>query len=112
MEAHVFDLESPQNQAKLQAVEQLNKLAAGLGIPMTHLALAFVRSHPAVSAVLIGPRTPEQLNDLLAGADVTLDDDALDRIDAIVAPGSDLNPADNYDAVIPAIADSRLRRRR
>lgn len=112
MEAHVFDLESPENQAKLRAVEQLRDVADGMGVPMTHLALAFVRSHPAVSAVLIGPRTPEQLDDLLAAADVTLDDAVLDRIDEIVAPGSDINPADNYDALIPAITDKRLRRRR
>jgi aryl-alcohol dehydrogenase (NADP+) len=111
METHVFTLDSPENQAKLRAVEQLRDVADGLGIPMTHLALAFVRSHPAVSAVLIGPRTPGQLDDLLAGADVTLDDAVLDRIDEIVVPGSDLNPADNYDAVIPAMADKRLRRR-
>ncbi len=81
-----------------------------MGVPMTHLALAFVRSHPAVSTVLIGPRTSEQLDDLLAGADVTLGDDVLDRIDEIVAPGTDLNPADNYDAAVPALADRRLRR--
>lgn len=111
METHVFDLETPQNQAKLHAVEQLREVAGGMGVPMTHLALAFVRSHPAVSAALIGPRTPEQLDDLLAGADVILDDAVLDRIDEIVAPGSDLNPADNYDAAIPAIAHKRLRRR-
>lgn len=77
---------------------------------MTHLALGFVRSHPAVSTVLIG-RTPEQLEDLLAGAEVTLDHVVLDRIDEIVEPGSDINPADNYDAAIPALSDKRLRRR-
>jgi hypothetical protein len=64
-----------------------------------------------VSAVIIGPRTPDQLEDLLAGADAALDDEALDRIGEIVPPGTDLNPADNFDAVIPAIADKRLRRR-
>ncbi|MEO3861716.1 aldo/keto reductase [Acrocarpospora sp. B8E8] len=111
METHVFDLDSTANQAKVTAVTQLRELADGLGIPMTHLALAFVRAHPAVSAALIGPRTPEQLHDLLAAADITLDDAALDRIDEIVAPGEDINPADNYDAAIPAIADKRLRRR-
>lgn len=111
LEAHVFDLDTPENQAKLRAVEQLRELADGLGMPMTHLALAFVRSHPAVSAVLIGPRTPEQLEDLLGSADVTLDNAALDRIDEIVAPGSDVNPADNFDAAIPAMANKHLRRR-
>lgn len=111
METHVFDPASTANQAKATAVAQLRDLAASLDIPMTHLALAFARSHPAVSAVLIGPRTPEQLDDLLAAADVTIGDAALDRIDEIVAPGEDINPADNYDAVIPAIADKQLRRR-
>jgi aryl-alcohol dehydrogenase-like predicted oxidoreductase len=110
-ETHAFDLDNAANQAKATAVAQLRELADSLGIPMTHLALAFARSHPAVRAVLIGPRTPEQLDDLLAAADVTIDGAALDRIDEIVAPGEDINPADNFDAVIPAIADKHLRRR-
>jgi aryl-alcohol dehydrogenase-like predicted oxidoreductase len=111
MEAHAFNLDAPANQAKLHAVAQLREVAGARGVPLTHLALAFARSHPAVSAVIIGPRTPDQLEDLLAGADAALDDEALDRIDEIVPPGTDLNPADNFDAVIPAIADKRLRRR-
>ncbi|WP_439663540.1 aldo/keto reductase [Lentzea sp. HUAS TT2] len=111
MEKHVFDLASPANQAKVLAARRLRELADEMGVPMTHLALGFVRSHPAVSAVLIGPRTPEQLDDLLLSADVVLDDAVLDRIDEIVEPGNDINPADNFDAVIPAIADKRLRRR-
>jgi aryl-alcohol dehydrogenase-like predicted oxidoreductase len=111
IEAHAFDLESPENQAKLRAVDELREVANGMGVPMTHLALAFVRSHPAVSSALIGPRTPEQLDDLLAAGDVKLDEAVLDRIDEIVAPGADLNPADNFDIAIPGIADKRLRRR-
>jgi hypothetical protein len=80
-------------------------------MPLTHLATAFVRSHPAVTSVLIGPRTPEQLADLLAGADVELSDDVLDRIDEIVPPGAELNAADNYLTVPRVIEDKRLRRR-
>ena len=64
----MFDLSVPANQAKTTAVDQLTKLAAEAGMPLPHLATAFVRSHPAVTSVLIGPRTPEQLTDLLAGA--------------------------------------------
>jgi aryl-alcohol dehydrogenase (NADP+) len=64
-----------------------------------------------VTSVIIGPRTPEQLEDLLAGADVVLSAEVLDRIDEIVPPGSELNPDDNYLASSPALADSRLRRR-
>lgn len=36
------------------------------------------------------------LDDLLAGAGVELSDDVLDQIDAIVPPGTEVNPADNY----------------
>ncbi len=64
-----------------------------------------------MTSVLIGPRRPEQLDDLLAGADVTLSGDVLDRIDEIVPPGTEINPADNYLAAHPALADKRLRRR-
>jgi aryl-alcohol dehydrogenase-like predicted oxidoreductase len=75
------------------------------------MATALVRAHPGVTSVIIGPRTPEQLDDLLAGSDVGLTDEWLDRIDESAPPGSELNPDDNYLASSPALADSRLRRR-
>ena len=64
---------------------------------------AFVRSHPAVTSVIIGPRTPEQLEDLIAGADVELSPEVLDRIDEIVAPETEPNPTDRYVPVPLAI---------
>jgi aryl-alcohol dehydrogenase-like predicted oxidoreductase len=106
-----FDLDSPGNQAKLRALDRLRSLADEAGVPLAHLALGFVRSHPAVACVLIGPRTPQHLDGLLEAVDVTLGDDVLDQIDEIVAPGTELNPADNYRADPPAIIDPRLRRR-
>ena len=109
--ARAFDISVQANQAKLKAVEPLSTLAAEAGMPITHLATAFVRAHPAVTSVIIGPRTPEQLDDLLAGSDVVLTDEVLDRIDEIVAPGTELNPADHYVPTPLAIEDKRLRRR-
>jgi aryl-alcohol dehydrogenase-like predicted oxidoreductase len=109
--AAMFDLSIPANRARLDAVEELTKLAGEAGLPLTHLATAFVRAHPAVTSVLIGPRKPEHLRDLLAGAEVELSEDVLDRIDEIVPPGTEINPADNYNAAPPAIGDKRLRRR-
>jgi aryl-alcohol dehydrogenase-like predicted oxidoreductase len=106
----MFDLTVPGNRAKLEAVEQLTKLATEAGLPLTHLATAFVRSHPAVTSVLIGPRKPEHLANLLAGAEVELSEDVLDRIDGIVPPGTNLRQDDIY-YVPPALADKRLRRR-
>jgi aryl-alcohol dehydrogenase-like predicted oxidoreductase len=104
-----FDLSVPANRAKLAAVEQLTKLAADAGLPLGHMATAFILAHPAVTSVLTGPRTMSHLQAALAGADTRLDDDVLDRIDEIVAPGTEINPADNY-YTNPAL-DKRLRRR-
>ena len=77
---------------------------------MTHLAMAFAVSHPAVMSALIGPRTMSHLDDLLAGMDVTLGDDILDRIDEIVPPGTDIGTLDQA-YVPPAIEIPSLRRR-
>ncbi len=72
----------------------LSAIAAEAGVSLTHLALAWATEHPAVTSALIGPRTEEQLDDLLGACDVVLGADILDAIDGIVAPGIDLNPAD------------------
>jgi aryl-alcohol dehydrogenase-like predicted oxidoreductase len=89
-----FDPALPGNVAKLNAVEELVKIAADAGCSLTHLALAFAIAHPAVTSAIIGPRTMDQLTDLLAGAGTALDDEVLDRIDQVVPPGVTLNPAD------------------
>jgi aryl-alcohol dehydrogenase-like predicted oxidoreductase len=89
-----FDPSLPANQHKLDLVDQLETVAADAGVSLTHLALAFVVSHPAVTAAIIGPRTMDQLQDLIAGCEVTLDDATLDRLDEIVPPGTTLNQAD------------------
>ncbi|MGW1374060.1 aldo/keto reductase [Streptomyces sp. NPDC002446] len=110
IESHKFDLSIPENARKAEAVAALGEVAAEAGLTLPHLATAFVRSHPAVTSVIIGPRTLPQLDGLLEGSEVTLTADILDRIDTIVPPGTDLNRADSY-YVPPAIADASLRRR-
>jgi aryl-alcohol dehydrogenase-like predicted oxidoreductase len=89
-----YDLSIPANQRKLDVVEELARLAEDAGLSLIHLAIAFVIRHPAVAAAIIGPRTMEQLESQLGAAEVTLDDAVLDRIDEIVAPGTNVNPAD------------------
>jgi aryl-alcohol dehydrogenase-like predicted oxidoreductase len=98
------------DERKLDVVEQLIPLAHQAGLPMTHLAMAFAIAHPGVTSAIIGPRTMEQLDDLLAGADVTLDDEVLDRIDEIVPPGTDAGPND-VAYTPPAVSSVSLRRR-
>jgi aryl-alcohol dehydrogenase-like predicted oxidoreductase len=99
----------PGNQRKLEAADALAQLADEAGLSPIHLALAFVIRHPAVTAAIIGPRTIEHLDSQLGAADVSLSDDVLDRIDAIVPPGVNVNPADGgWDN--PALAPSARRR--
>ena len=105
-----FDQALPGNQTKLAAVEELIKIAADAGCSLTHLAMAFVVGNPAVTSAIIGPRTMDQLTDLLAGASVTLEDDVLDRIDQIVPPGVNLNPSDGGFQP-PVLAEAATRRR-
>jgi aryl-alcohol dehydrogenase-like predicted oxidoreductase len=106
-----YDMTLPANQRKFDAADRLGRLADEAGIPLIHLALAFVLRHPGVTSAIIGPRTMEQLESQLGARDVVLDDDVLDRIDHIVPPGQNLNPAD-AGWQDPALSTPALRRRR
>jgi aryl-alcohol dehydrogenase-like predicted oxidoreductase len=107
--AERFDMSLPANQRKLEAVDQLASVASDAGVTMIQLAIGFAVNHPAITAAIIGPRTMEQLEGQLAAADVTLDDEVLDRIDEIVPPGTTINPADNsFDN--PALKPAARRR--
>lgn len=104
-----YDFDKPDNQRKLELVEELEKVAADTGCSLTHLAEAWVLEHPAVTSAIIGPRTMEQLQDLLAGSDVRLDAATLDRVDELVPPGVNLSYVDaGYQA--PELAPDRRRR--
>jgi aryl-alcohol dehydrogenase-like predicted oxidoreductase len=97
--------------ASLDKVEQLIPLAESAGISLIHMAIAFVVAHPALSSAIIGPRTPEQLDNYLAGADVALSDELLDRIDEIVPPGVDVAPLETAAYLPPSVEHTSLRRR-
>jgi aryl-alcohol dehydrogenase-like predicted oxidoreductase len=104
-----YDLSLPANQRKLDAADQLAQLADEAGIPLVQLAIAFVANHPAVTAPIVGPRTMEQLESQLPAAEVVLDQALLDRIDEIVPPGTNINPADG-GWVNPALEPAARRR--
>ncbi|MDQ2764237.1 MAG: aldo/keto reductase [Pseudomonadota bacterium] len=98
------------DERRLDVVEKLIPVAEAAGLSMTHMAIAFVMAHPGVTSAIIGPRTMQHLDDLLGGAETKLSDEILDRIDAIVPPGTDVGPIDAaYDP--PAIAQAMTRRR-
>jgi aryl-alcohol dehydrogenase-like predicted oxidoreductase len=104
-----YDMSLPGNQRKLDAADALARLAEGNGMTLIEMALAFVINHPAVTAAIIGPRTMEHLESQLPAADIQLSDEVLDRIDEIVPPGVNVNPADT-GWVNPALEPEALRR--
>jgi aryl-alcohol dehydrogenase-like predicted oxidoreductase len=104
-----FDPALPQTAAKLEVVEQLVELAGEVGCTLPQLAVAFPVAHPAVTSVILGPRTPEQLEGALQGASLVLDDAVLDRIDEIVPPGKNVYHPDGAWAP-PSLSAARRRR--
>lgn len=104
-----FDMTSPANQRKLDAVEDLALLAEEAGLSLIELAIAFVVNHPGVTSAIVGPRTIEQLESYLPAAELTLSPDVLDRIDQIVAPGVTMNPDDNSYGAHELTAAARRR---
>ena len=104
-----YDMSLPGNQRKLDAADALGRLADDAGMTLIEMAIAFVIRHPAVTAAIIGPRTMEHLESQLSAADVELSEEVLDKIDAIVPPGVNLNHTDvGWDN--PALQPDALRR--
>jgi len=103
-----FNLANPYNQRKLDSVEELAQLADQAGLTLIQLAIAFAKSHPAITSPLIGPRTWNNSRRSSPRPIVVLADDLLDRIDEIVLPGTTINPADSsFDNPVLAAAARR-----
>jgi aryl-alcohol dehydrogenase-like predicted oxidoreductase len=72
------------NDDVLNAVARLEPIAAGAGLSMAQLAVAWVLQNPNVSAAIIGASRPEQVTDNAKASGVKLDDDVLKAIDEAI----------------------------
>ncbi len=106
-----MDANAPGNAAKLAAADALGALADDSNLTLVQLATAWAARHPAVSSVVIGPRTMEQLEGYLDADGVELSDEVLDRIDSVVAPGVTIDVADTLWAHGTRALDAAQRRR-
>lgn len=101
--AGVLDKEADGSRRRSRSGDELEKLrpqlekyeafAAELGHSPAELALAWLLHQPAVTAPITGPRTMKQLDTAIASVDITLDEDALGRLDEIF-PGHKTSPED------------------
>ena len=87
-----FDAHGDLVRRKLEIVGELSKLADATGVTLAQLAIGFTIAHPAVTSSIIGPRKMDHLETVLAAGDLKLSAETLDAIDALVIPGTSLNP--------------------
>jgi aryl-alcohol dehydrogenase-like predicted oxidoreductase len=71
-------------------IDAVREVAEGRGVPMSHVALAWVADRPAVTSVILGARSVSQLDENLGAADLHL---------------SDKEAASLTDASAPLVAD-------
>jgi aryl-alcohol dehydrogenase-like predicted oxidoreductase len=85
---HLSDWDEPpvHDEDKLyDTIEALVEIGAARGVSAAQIALAYIIGKPAVTSVIVGARTEDQLADNLASARLTLTDDEVSRLDAVSA---------------------------
>jgi aryl-alcohol dehydrogenase-like predicted oxidoreductase len=66
-------------------IEELVAIGEDLGVSAAQVALAYTMAKPAVTSLIVGARTEEQLADNLAAADLELDAAHIERLDKVSA---------------------------
>ena len=69
-----------------QVIDALRQVAEGRGVSLSQVALAWVADRPAVTSVILGARTLEQLDDNLAAADLHLSQKETAQLDEASSP--------------------------
>jgi aryl-alcohol dehydrogenase-like predicted oxidoreductase len=85
---HLTDWDEPpvHDEDKLyDTIEELVAIGADRGVSAARVALAYTIAKPAVTSVIAGARTEEQLTDNLAAAELALTDEEVARLDAVSA---------------------------
>jgi aryl-alcohol dehydrogenase-like predicted oxidoreductase len=85
---HLSDWDEPPvyDEDKLYAtIEVLIEIGAARGVSAAQIALAYTLGKPAVTSVIVGARTEEQLADNLASAQLALTDNEVSRLDEVSA---------------------------
>jgi aryl-alcohol dehydrogenase-like predicted oxidoreductase len=77
----------------LTRVQELKPIAADLGLTMAQLAVAWVLQNPNVSSAIVGATRPEQVRDNVKAAGVKLDAEVLKKIDDVLDPIVERDPA-------------------
>lgn len=71
------------HEREFQSIEQIKSVVSDAGLNMTTTSVAWVLANPQITSAIIGASRPEQLDDTLAAADVTLDEGLKSRLDEL-----------------------------
>jgi aryl-alcohol dehydrogenase-like predicted oxidoreductase len=81
------------NDEVLTRVQELKPIAEEAGLSMAQLAVAWVLQNPNVSSAIIGATRPEQVRDNVRAAGIRLDPELMKRIDGVLDPVIERDPA-------------------
>jgi aryl-alcohol dehydrogenase-like predicted oxidoreductase len=77
----------------LRRVQELRPIADGLGLSMAQLAIAWVLQNDNVASAIVGASRPEQVEDNVKAAGVTLEADVMKQIDDVLGDAVERDPA-------------------
>ncbi len=69
----------------LDAMDELRPIASGFGLTVGQLAIRWLLTHPAITAAIVGIKTPDQIGSIVPAADDVLPIDVWHRVAGIVA---------------------------
>ncbi len=82
-----------------EVIDTLRKIADSRGASMAQIALAWLADRPAVTSVILGARTVEQLDDNLGAGDLHLSDEEAAALTEVSAP-----IVDDYPYGVPGVS--------
>ena len=68
------------NERSLESTRRFQEIASEIGISVVTLATAWSKQHDFVASTIVGATTVEQMDDILAAADLELDEDTMKKI--------------------------------
>jgi len=72
-----YNYTEPQLSRNLKIVNVMNTIAEKRGVPTAQVAIAWTLLHPAVTAAIVGMRTPKQAEETIPAAELVLNDEEI-----------------------------------
>jgi len=74
----------PKLSRNLEVAARMEKIAEKHGVPTPAVSIAWVRQHSAVTGAIVGVRRPDQVDGIIDGGTLELDDEDMAQIDELI----------------------------